>query len=64
MDPVTIGIFVVCGLLVGGAIALRRPKAKPLSPKVDADAAQDAPDIELKIPPVPPVTEDDDRDLS
>jgi hypothetical protein len=64
MDPVTIGIFVVCGLLIGGAIALRRPKTKPLSPKVDGDAAQDVPDIELKIPPVRPVTEDDDRDLS
>jgi hypothetical protein len=49
MDPVAIGIFVICGLLVLGAIALRRPKAKPVEPKAEPGA--DAPtDIDLKIP--------------
>jgi hypothetical protein len=49
MDPVAIGIFVVSALLVGGAVALRRPKAKPIEPKAESGA--DAPtDIDLKIP--------------
>lgn len=49
MDPVTIGIFVVSGLLVGGAIALRRPKVKPTAPKDEAGAGAPT-DIDLKLP--------------
>jgi len=51
MDPVAIGIFVVSGLLVGGAIALRRPKVKPTVPKDEA-AAGEPTDIALKLPEV------------
>jgi len=49
MDPVAIGIFVVSGLLVGGAIALRRPKAKPAESKAEGEATEPT-DIDLKIP--------------
>ena len=49
MDPVAIGIFVVSGLLVGGAIALRRPKVKPPASKDERDAGEPT-DIDLKIP--------------
>ncbi len=49
MDPVAIGIFVVSGLLVGGAIALRRPKVKPTVSKDERDAGEPT-DIDLKIP--------------
>jgi hypothetical protein len=49
MDPVTIGIFVVSALLVGGAIALRRPKGKPTVPKDERDAGEPT-DMDLKLP--------------
>jgi hypothetical protein len=49
MDPVAIGIFVVCGLLVGGAIALRRPKITPTVPKDGRDAGEPT-DMALKLP--------------
>ncbi len=49
MDPVTIGIFVVSGLLVGGAIALRRPKLKPPASKDDGNPGEPT-DIDLKVP--------------
>lgn len=49
MDPVTIGIFVVSALLVGGAIALRRPKVKPTVPKDERDAGEPT-DMDLKLP--------------
>jgi hypothetical protein len=51
MDPVTIGIFVVSGLLVGGAIALRRPKIKPPESKLDGEVSEPT-DIDLKVPEV------------
>jgi hypothetical protein len=49
MDPVAIGIFVVSALLVGGAIALRRPKLKPTTSK-DASEVAEPTDIDLKMP--------------
>ena len=49
MDPVAIGIFVVSGLLVGGAVALRRPKVKPTVP-TDAAVPGAPTDIDLKLP--------------
>ena len=49
MDPVTIGIFVVSGLLVGGAIALRRPKVHPPASKAEREIAEPT-DIDLKLP--------------
>jgi hypothetical protein len=49
MDPVAIGIFVVSGLLVGGAIALRRPKLKPPTSKDEGDAGEPT-DMALKMP--------------
>jgi hypothetical protein len=49
MDPVAIGIFVISGLLVGGAIALRRPKLKPTVPKDEREAGEPT-DIDLKLP--------------
>ena len=51
MDPVTIGIFVVSGLLVGGAIALRRPKLKPPASKEEREAGEPT-DIDLKVPEI------------
>jgi hypothetical protein len=49
MDPVTIGIFVVSALLVGGAVALRRPMVKPTVPKDERDAGEPT-DMDLKLP--------------
>jgi hypothetical protein len=60
MDSVTIGIFVVCGLLVGGAIALRRPKVKVPDRPAEGDAGPT--DIDLKLPDAPDA-KDDDREL-
>jgi hypothetical protein len=62
MDPVALGIFIVCGLLVGGAIALRRPKAKVPASPADKPPPADA-DIDLKIPENPDV-DANDRDLN
>jgi hypothetical protein len=61
MDPVAIGIFVVCGLLVGGAIALRRPKLKVEPPKTEGEPGEPA-DMVLKIPEDPD-NKDVDRPL-
>jgi hypothetical protein len=60
MDPVAIGIFVVSGLLVGGAIALRRPKLKAPASKEEREAAEPT-DIDLKVPEAD--TTDIDKDL-